>query len=210
MSKSISFFASWDAKLHQHSQVFDGEGCISGALRLEEFGELIRARTSFEPSEAEVLKMFLEWHAIMSADREALNFTGKKPGDDLAMMNLDNSVENIGVMVEGAEKELHSADDLLSRKAKLEKSTRRQSIAVAAMCGGPGATIAIPKAPLPQRARLPDRSRLLYAKLRRRFMESPFSDTTDEVTAQTLESRMAGYKFGEAAFSKLCWDYRIE
>ena len=116
----------------------------------------------------------------------------------------------IGVMVEGAEKELHSADDLLSRKAKLEKSTRRQSIAVAAMSGGPGATIAIPKAPLPQRARLPDRSRLLYAKLRRRFMESPFSDTTDEVTAQTLESRMAGYKFGEAAFSKLCWDYRIE
>ncbi|GMI40315.1 hypothetical protein TrCOL_g78 [Triparma columacea] len=209
MEKSMELFKEWDAKLHKHGQVFDGEGVISGALRLQEFGELIRARTTFEPSEAEVLRMFLEWHELIEADKKVLDFTGKKVGDDLALMNLDKSMENIGVLVEGAEKEIQEADELLERKAKLQKEGMRQEMAVAAMEGGAGASILIPRAPLPKRAHLPDRNRLLYTKMQQRFMESQFSET-DGVTAQTLESRMGGYKFGEAAFAKLCWNYRIE
>mmetsp|Transcript_15491 Transcript_15491/g.31919 ORF Transcript_15491/g.31919 Transcript_15491/m.31919 type:complete len:986 (-) Transcript_15491:57-3014(-) len=213
MRKFMEVFKEWDVKLHRHSQERKGnqnveEVAISGALRLEEFSEMVRASLKFEPSKEELLRMFLEWHELIEVERKAAGFAGTQVGDEIALMNLDKSSENIHVLVDAAEKEMEDAYLLLERKATIEKMEKRKGVVLFAMGNRAGQSILIPESPLPPSSKVHKNVRLLQRKIKRRFMESGFNDN-DGITAQEMESRLGGYRFGEAAFVKLMWNYRI-
>jgi len=209
MQKSMHFFNEWDEKLHKHSE--DEEAAEGGSLTFSEFSEMVRARCKkAAPSEEMLLQMFNEWHALIKLEKKALGYTEVKVGDEMALMNLDNVVENFNVLVQSAEKEISEADELLDRKATINRSDLRKSHAIGALTYGPtSSTLIIPAASLPLRARLQDKNRLLYQKIQRKFMEAGFTNL-DVSHAKELESTMKGYKFGESAFARLMWSYRIE